>query len=94
MFLQFQVSQLPFPFTSYDQWEHSVRVPLGKDWNTASVHQKLVKPRVITLPGTIIEPIKSAKGMQQTDGVNDCSKLYRVEKRRAKTIGSGIVIHN
>ena len=69
-------------------------MPLGKDWNTASVHQKLVKPRVVTLPGTIIEPIKSPKGMQQSGVVDDSSKPRRAEKKVDKTMGSGISIHN
>lgn len=88
------MSQLPFPFTSRDQWERSVRVPLGKDWNTTSVHQKLVKPRVVTLPGTIIDPIKPAKGVQQTAVVEDSANRRRGKRKVAKTMGSGIEVHN
>lgn len=85
---------MPFPFTSRDQWERSVRVPLGKDWNTTSVHQKLVKPRVVSLPGTIIEPIKPAKGVQQTAVVEDSANRRRGKRKGAKTMGSGIQVHN
>ena len=90
----FQVSQLPFPFTSHDEWEHSVRVPLGKDWNTTSVHQKLVKPRIVTLPGTIIEPIKSTKCLQHNGGAKHTEKAGKGRKRNAWEMKSGLKIHN
>lgn len=93
-FAKNQVSQLPFPFTSRDQWERSVHVPLGKDWNTTSVHQKLIKPRIVTLPGTIIEPIKPGKGVQRSAVVEDSRKPRHGRKKGTKTMGSGIEIHN
>jgi hypothetical protein len=71
-----------------------VRVPLGKDWNTTSVHQKLIKPRIVTLPGTIIEPIKPSKGVQRSAVVEDGGKPRHSRKKGAKTMGSGIEIHN
>lgn len=69
-------------------------MPLGKDWNTTSVHQKLIKPRIVTLPGTIIEPIKAAKGVQRSGIVEDGHKRRFGRKKGAKTMGSGIEIHN
>eukprot|EP00794_Sanderia_malayensis_P000263 gene263-886_t len=56
-----QVSNVPFPYISRAQFERSIRQPIGKTWNTPSLSAKLVQPRVSTLIGTIIEPIKKPK---------------------------------
>ncbi|KAJ8276452.1 hypothetical protein COCON_G00082040 [Conger conger] len=52
-----QVSQLPFPFESPEQFESCIRTPIGNTWNTQRTVQKLTAPKVITQMGAIIEPI-------------------------------------
>ncbi|KAM9365914.1 U3 small nucleolar RNA-associated protein 14 homolog A [Pholidichthys leucotaenia] len=52
-----QVGTLPFPFKSAAPFESTIRSPLGRTWNTERTVKKLTKPRVVTIPGTIIEPI-------------------------------------
>ncbi|KAJ8401756.1 hypothetical protein AAFF_G00377270 [Aldrovandia affinis] len=52
-----QVSQLPFPFENPEQFESSMRTPIGNTWNTQRTVQKLTAPKVITQMGAIIEPI-------------------------------------
>lgn len=84
---------MPFPYTSRDQWERSIRAPLGQHWNTTSVHHKLVQPRVTTLPGTIIDPIKPTKDIQRTRTVDDSADSRHGGKRRVETLNSGIKIH-
>ncbi|NXL48751.1 UT14A protein, partial [Podilymbus podiceps] len=54
-----QVSDLPFPFESHQQFEQSIRMPLGPTWNTQRAFQKLTAPRVITRAGHIIQPISA-----------------------------------
>lgn len=51
------VSNLPFPFTSVDDYEQSIRVPIGKDFVPETAHRLLTKPAVRTKSGTIIEPM-------------------------------------
>lgn len=51
------VSNLPFPFTSVDDYEQSIRVPIGKDFVPETAHRLLIKPAVRTKSGTIIEPM-------------------------------------
>ncbi|XP_031640012.1 U3 small nucleolar RNA-associated protein 14 homolog A [Contarinia nasturtii] len=51
------VSTLPFPFTSVDDYEKSIRVPIGKDFIPATASKVLTKPAVTTKAGTIIEPM-------------------------------------
>ncbi|NXS99384.1 UT14A protein, partial [Jacana jacana] len=52
-----QVNELPFPFEQHQQFEQSIRMPLGPTWNTQRAFQKLTAPRVITRAGHIIQPI-------------------------------------
>ncbi|NXN88899.1 UT14A protein, partial [Bombycilla garrulus] len=54
-----QVSELPFPFERHQQFEQSMRTPLGPTWNTQRAFQKLTTPRVITRTGHIIQPISA-----------------------------------
>lgn len=54
-----QVNELPFPFERHQQFEQSIRTPLGSTWNTQRAFQKLTAPRVITRAGHIIQPISA-----------------------------------
>ena len=48
---------MPFPFTNREQFERSLRQPLGREWNTAGSHKALVAPAKTVVKGAIIEPI-------------------------------------
>ncbi|XP_017669784.1 PREDICTED: U3 small nucleolar RNA-associated protein 14 homolog A [Lepidothrix coronata] len=54
-----QVSELPFPFERHQQFEQSIRTPVGTTWNTQRAFQKLTAPRVVTRAGHIIQPISA-----------------------------------
>lgn len=54
-----QVSELPFPFERHEQFEQSIRAPLGTTWNTQRAFQQLTAPRVLTRPGHIIQPLSA-----------------------------------
>ncbi|NWV33046.1 UT14A protein, partial [Grantiella picta] len=54
-----QVSELPFPFERHQQFEQSMRTPVGPTWNTQRAFQKLTAPRVVTRAGHIIQPISA-----------------------------------
>lgn len=57
--LKYQSSAVPFPFESREQYERSLRMPLGQEWTSRTSHQKLIKPRIMTKPGTVIDPLKA-----------------------------------
>lgn len=87
MSISLQVSAVPHPFGSHVQFERSVRNPVGKHWNTGTTVNQLIKPRVSTLIGAIIEPIKATKEI----------KRRKPEDRKKKKEGgkpSGITIHS
>ncbi|NXK49429.1 UT14A protein, partial [Chauna torquata] len=54
-----QVSELPFPFERHQQFEQSIRTPVGSTWNTQRAFQKLTAPRIITRAGHIIQPLSA-----------------------------------
>ncbi|XP_070831703.1 U3 small nucleolar RNA-associated protein 14 homolog A [Chaetodon trifascialis] len=59
-----QVSSLPFPFQNHEQFESTIRSPLGRTWNTEQTVRKVSKPRVVTQLGAIIEPMSREELMK------------------------------
>ena len=43
---QFNVLNVPYPFTSREQYERAMRQPIGPDFNTLSAHARLTMPEV------------------------------------------------
>ena len=64
---KFTVAGVPFPFTSREQYERSVRAPLGGEWNTARSQAALTQPRVTTVRGAAIEPVAPSKKSNPAD---------------------------
>ncbi|KAI7777710.1 hypothetical protein LA080_003131 [Diaporthe eres] len=57
---QFLASQLPHPFESRQQYERSLRLPVGPEWMTKESFQASTKPRVIVKQGIIAPMAKPA----------------------------------
>ncbi|OCF55114.1 U3 small nucleolar RNA-associated protein 14 [Kwoniella mangroviensis CBS 10435] len=55
---QFLLQDLPYPYTSKEQYERSFNNPVGSEWNSRSAFQKGTLPRVVKKPGAIIEPVR------------------------------------
>uniref|UniRef100_A0A3Q3XGI3 Uncharacterized protein n=1 Tax=Mola mola TaxID=94237 RepID=A0A3Q3XGI3_MOLML len=70
-----QVNSLPFPFENQAQFESTVRVPLGRTWNTERTVRKVTRPRVVTQLGAIIEP------MTREELLKDKKQQNRKEKQ-------------
>lgn len=51
------ISSVPFPFKSVEDFEASMRLPIGRDFVPESAHRQLVMPSIVTKAGTIIEPM-------------------------------------
>jgi U3 small nucleolar RNA-associated protein 14 len=41
-----KVSEVPYPFTSREQYERAMRRPVGKEWNTALAVRDQTRPAV------------------------------------------------
>ncbi|KAK3896897.1 Utp14 protein-domain-containing protein [Staphylotrichum tortipilum] len=48
-----RVKKLPHPFESQQQYERSLRLPVGPEWSTKETFQQATKPRVIIKQGII-----------------------------------------
>ncbi|KAJ1834452.1 hypothetical protein LPJ63_001937 [Coemansia sp. RSA 2711] len=55
--VKYMADSVPFPFYSSDHYETTMQAPLGREWNTTKSHSRLVKPRLLTKAGRIIDPI-------------------------------------
>jgi U3 small nucleolar RNA-associated protein 14 len=53
---KYLATELPHPFESRQQYERSLRLPLGPEWTTKSTFQDATKPRVLVKQG-IIRPM-------------------------------------
>uniref|UniRef100_A0A0D9VTV7 Uncharacterized protein n=1 Tax=Leersia perrieri TaxID=77586 RepID=A0A0D9VTV7_9ORYZ len=49
---------LPFPYTSKDVYEQSIRMPIGPDFNPATSVSALNRPAIVKKPGVVIKPIQ------------------------------------
>ena len=74
---KFKVAEknIPYPFKSREDYERSLQMPVGEEWNASHVVRKFTKPEVITRAGRIIEPKKltkseAAMSLNNTDNKN------------------------
>ena len=50
---KYLASSLPHPFETRQQYERSLRLPVGPEWTTKETFQGMTKPRILTKPGVI-----------------------------------------
>ena len=50
---RYLASSLPHPFETRQQYERSLRLPVGPEWTTKETFQGMTKPRILTKPGVI-----------------------------------------
>ena len=50
---KYLASSLPHPFETRQQYERSLRLPVGPEWTTKETFQGMTKPRVLMKPGII-----------------------------------------
>lgn len=58
---KYNASAVPFPFENRQQYERSLRMPIGQEWVSKDTFQRQTKPRVLVKRGTVIDPIKKPK---------------------------------
>ncbi|KAK2159152.1 hypothetical protein LSH36_157g01027 [Paralvinella palmiformis] len=56
-----QVRDVPFPFRNPEQFENSIRQPIGKTWNPETAYKKLIEPKKVTRIGTVIPPMDKSQ---------------------------------
>eukprot|EP00271_Cylindrocystis_brebissonii_P022634 TRINITY_DN878_c0_g3_i1.p1 TRINITY_DN878_c0_g3~~TRINITY_DN878_c0_g3_i1.p1 ORF type:complete len:1258 (-),score=449.77 TRINITY_DN878_c0_g3_i1:103-3876(-) len=56
--LKYQHEGVPYPFTSREAYEQSLRAPIGREYNTDEAFRNKTRPAVLKSSGVIIDPIK------------------------------------
>jgi U3 small nucleolar RNA-associated protein 14 len=56
--VSYMASMLPFPFTNRAEYERSIRMPIGAEWNVKETFQDSTKPRVLVKAGSVIKPME------------------------------------
>ncbi|KAK9322156.1 small-subunit processome [Lipomyces orientalis] len=56
---KYTAGTVPFPYETREQYERSLRMPIGKQWATQTTVQRLTKPKVIVKPGAVVEPLSA-----------------------------------
>ena len=60
---KFQLSEIPYPYKSREEYERALAGNLGQEWNTLQGAKEVTRPSVLVRAGKIIQPItKKAKG--------------------------------
>ncbi|KAM3431762.1 hypothetical protein MY4824_006967 [Beauveria thailandica] len=57
----YMASQLPHPFESREQYERSLRLPVGPEWMTKETFQANTKPRILMKQGVITPMLKPTR---------------------------------
>ncbi|GAB9466920.1 U3 small nucleolar rna-associated protein [Globisporangium polare] len=58
---KFAVQDVPYPFTSREEYEMAMRNPLGSDWNTPASTNALTVPKIMKRAGVMINPLALSK---------------------------------
>ncbi|KAK6587870.1 hypothetical protein RS030_81319 [Cryptosporidium xiaoi] len=82
------VNKIPHPFNSNDLYESTLKHPIGPEWNTTSIHNKLIQPKIQSRMGAVIKPLlysKRLKNINISDSFlkkwNDAKKCNRTKAR-------------
>lgn len=54
---KYLATQLPHEFQTKEQYERSRRMPVGPEWTTKEVHQRMTRPRVVVRKGVNVEAL-------------------------------------
>ncbi|KAK5582613.1 hypothetical protein RB653_004198 [Dictyostelium firmibasis] len=54
---KYVLNQLPQHYSNKEQYESTLSIAHGKDWNSTTAFRKLIEPKVSVMPGTFIKPV-------------------------------------
>ncbi|ODQ78118.1 hypothetical protein BABINDRAFT_9719 [Babjeviella inositovora NRRL Y-12698] len=57
--LKYQSGAVPHGFDNSEQYERSLRMPIGQEWTSRETHQRLTMPRVVVKQGRVIDPLNA-----------------------------------
>lgn len=78
---------LPYPYTSKEVFEQSIRMPIGPEFNPATAIGALNRPEVVKKSGVIIKPIKFKDINPHEKADNHTNKRTKQQKSKSKSGG-------
>ncbi|XP_054164102.1 U3 small nucleolar RNA-associated protein 14 homolog B-like [Oppia nitens] len=85
---KYRVKQLPFPYKNVEEFEKSIRHPIGRTWNPEVAYRELTEPKLVTKIGAIIDPIDKEALINSRVGKNKRNSSLKVNfksKRKHQT---------
>lgn len=76
-----QLDKVPFPFSSIKSYEAAMHRSVGREWNTTSVHKRLITPAVTAKQGTVIQPLKFRKVLDEPQSSAEDSQHGKRRKK-------------
>jgi len=80
--LKYKLDQAPIGM-SQEVYNRTLAIPVGKEWQSSSVHRELIEPAVTIRRGRVIEPMKAPQQVTSSGATTSANK-----KRRAKDSSS------
>ena len=71
---KFKIADIPHPFTSREEYEKSLIMPIGEEWNASHVVRQNTKPDIFMRAGRVVEPIKLSKNMEKTSQIGKAAR--------------------
>lgn len=65
---KFQLSEIPYPYRSREEYEKAIAGNIGQEWNTSKGTKEMSRPAVLFRAGKIIQPIDNAKRVKKKKG--------------------------
>ncbi|XP_064090817.1 U3 small nucleolar RNA-associated protein 14 homolog A-like [Macrobrachium nipponense] len=78
------VSELPYPFSRVQDFEASIRAPVGRMFIPEKQHQKLTMPPVVTKMGAVIEPMTEEELLKNKDVYEQKQKREELAEKKRK----------
>ncbi|KAG2441194.1 hypothetical protein HYH02_010038 [Chlamydomonas schloesseri] len=80
----------PFPFTSPEAYERSLRQPLGREFNPDQAFRDLTRPAVIKQAGVTINPLRFSEATAKTLGHKGRAAEAQRESKKVVTVAGGM----
>ncbi|PNW76852.1 hypothetical protein CHLRE_11g478966v5 [Chlamydomonas reinhardtii] len=80
----------PFPFTSPEAYERSLRQPLGRDFNPDQAFRDLTRPAVIKQAGVTINPLRFSEATAKGLGHKGRAAEAERESKKVVTVAGGM----
>ncbi|KAG2423906.1 hypothetical protein HXX76_014959 [Chlamydomonas incerta] len=80
----------PFPFTSPEAYERSLRQPLGREYNPDQAFRDLTRPAIIKQAGVTINPLRFSEATAKNLGHKGRSAEAERESKKVVTVAGGM----